>query len=136
MKYALCLIVMLFSLPTLAEDVNCRNTASCVKQECCVPSCDSHTTVCKDRVITKIKKVTVERVVTQTVEKKVFNKNRISILGGVGPTGLNQPTATEVDLVRGAVGGLMYQRSLTESWSLGIQLQTNQTALIGGGYSW
>jgi hypothetical protein len=63
------------------------------------------------------------------VEKRVQKKNHISLLGGMGPTRIDQPQNNRVDLIRGPVGGLMYQRNVSESWELGVQGQTNQTAL-------
>lgn len=79
------------------------------------------------------KKVIVDRPVEVekrvTIIKRVQKKNHISLLGGAGPTRISQPQNDRVDLLRGPVGGAMYQRDLSESWGAGLQLQTNQTAL-------
>lgn len=66
--------------------------------------------------------------VRRTVEKKVYKKNRVSALAGGGPTRLTTEPGSVV-LERGLVLGAQYQRSLNESLSLGIQVQTNQTVL-------
>ena len=85
-----------------------------------------------------VKEVIVDRPVE--VEKRVVvikhvrKKNRIYLLGGMGPVKLDQVSPTQTNLDRGLVGGAMYQRSLTESWNIGIQGQTNQTVLGTVGY--
>ena len=109
---------------------------------CCTDKCAKSKTIVKKVVVEKIveKPVIVEKVVEKIVYqdrtilqtriiKKERKKNRISLLGGVGPTKLSQPNDSRVDLDRGLVGGVMYQRSISESWSLGVQGQTNQTVL-------
>jgi hypothetical protein len=81
------------------------------------------------KVVEKVVQV-VDRpvLVKRTVEKKVYKKNRISVLAGGGPTRLStEPNA--VVLERGIVLGAQYQRSLNDTLSLGIQVQTNQTVL-------
>jgi hypothetical protein len=64
-------------------------------------------------------------------------KNRISLLAGQGPKeGLDRSkTATTVTVESkvGAVGGLQYQRLVTEDISLGIQGQTNESVLVNIG---
>ena len=75
-------------------------------------------------------KVEVEKRVT--VIKRVYKKNHLSLLAGVGPTRIDKPQNDRVDLLRGPVGGLMYQRSFSESCSGGLQLQTNQSVLAVG----
>ncbi len=42
---------------------------------------------------------------------------------------MDQTSADNVNLNRGAVGGAMYQRLIGETFSVGIQAQTNQTVL-------
>jgi hypothetical protein len=66
--------------------------------------------------------------VTQTVYRKVQKKNRISLLGGTGPTRVST-TQSEVRLERGAVVGAQYQRMLGDSLSVGVQVQSNETVL-------
>ena len=66
--------------------------------------------------------------VTQTIVKKVQKKNRISALGGTGPTRVSV-TSSEVRLERGPVFGVQYQRMLGEDLSVGVQVQSNETVL-------
>ena len=66
--------------------------------------------------------------VTRTLVKKVQKKNRLSVLGGSGPTKLSV-TPSEARLERGAIIGAQYQRLVTESISLGVQVQSNETVL-------
>lgn len=83
-------------------------------------------------IVTKTKQATQ----TTCVENRNF-KNRVSLLGGDGPN-------TKVDVERsgntvsmesktGAVGGVQYQRSITDRLNLGVQLQSNETGLISVG---
>jgi hypothetical protein len=66
--------------------------------------------------------------VTETVYRKVQKKNRISLLGGTGPTRLST-TKSEVRLERDVIVGAQYQRVLTDSLSVGVQIQSNETVL-------
>jgi hypothetical protein len=81
-----------------------------------------------------------ERIVTkETVTKTVScqadpKRNRVSgLLGNVAQGGLNRndanPETVEVESNVGVVGGVMYQRLLTDRLSLGVQVQTSETAL-------
>lgn len=111
-----------------------------VHAQCCAPK-----PVCpkvRTKIVTKVveKPVIVEKekvvvvkqdvpyVMTRTFIKKVQKKNRISFLGGTGPTKVSA-TSEEVRLERGAVVGVQYQRMLGDSLSVGIQVQSNQTVL-------
>jgi len=66
--------------------------------------------------------------VTQTVYRKVQKKNRISLLGGTGPTRVSI-AQSEVRLERGVIVGAQYQRMLGDSLSVGVQVQSNETVL-------
>lgn len=66
--------------------------------------------------------------VVQTIYKKVQKKNRISALGGTGPTKVDV-VPTEVRLERGPVFGVQYQRMMGDTLSVGVQVQSNQTVL-------
>jgi hypothetical protein len=66
--------------------------------------------------------------IKETVEKRVYKKNRIAILGGVGPARLTV-TPSEARVDKRAVFGLQYQRVLEEGLSVGIQAQSNSTIL-------
>lgn len=84
----------------------------------------------KPVVVTKevVKVVEKPVVVTKTVYKNIQKKNRLSLLGGTGPTKLSLGK-DEARMERGAVFGVQYQRSLNNTLSLGVQVQTNQTVL-------
>jgi len=140
------LILALFSLAVHAEEKSVTQSGNTIninvnKGGCCEPKCKQQKpkvitkTVVKEVIVEKPVEVIVEKpvdhtiYVTKTVTKKVQKKNRISLLGGLGPTRIDQPQNNRVDLIRGPVGGAMYQRMLNESLSVGIQGQTNQTVL-------
>jgi hypothetical protein len=60
--------------------------------------------------------------------KKIQKQNRISGLVGMGPTNLVvTPSAASIE--RGIVIGVQYQRMINEQLSLGVQIQSNETAL-------
>jgi hypothetical protein len=67
----------------------------------------------------------------------VHNKNRIAVLGGRGAKeGLDKTVRTnevEIESRVGAVGGVQYQRLITDRISVGGQVQTNKTGLISIG---
>lgn len=80
-------------------------------------------------------------IVTKTEKSKMVSctsndpaKNRIALLGGHGAqAGLNSSvsgTTTEVESNVGLVGGLQYQRLITDTISLGVQGQTNKTGSV------
>ena len=76
----------------------------------------------------KVVQQSVPVVVTKTLIKRVQKKNRISLLGGSGPTKLSV-SSSDANLERGPVVGAQYQRLVGETISVGLQLQTNQTVL-------
>ena len=81
------------------------------------------------------KEVIVTKEVIKTVEPK---KNEVKLLGGVGPSGYETellPTSFHMSQGYQATFGLGYERHLTEEWSLEAIACTNETALLGVGYS-
>jgi hypothetical protein len=96
---------------------------------CCAPKIKP-----KPRCQTKILYVNkvIEKPITITKEKiivkKVPKKNRLSGLAGLGPTRLNI-SPTEAALERGVVGGVQYQRMLGDTFSIGVQVQSNESVL-------
>ena len=64
-------------------------------------------------------------------------KNRVSLHGGMGPSGnlKVQSDGNKVTVETGptAVGGLSYQRNITDEVSVGGQVQTNQSVLFSLG---
>jgi hypothetical protein len=76
---------------------------------------------------------------TKQVDKLVCgpDKNRVSLLAGNGPKeGLdrsNNGSTVTVESRTGAVGGLQYQRLITDRISIGGQIQSNESALINVG---
>lgn len=65
------------------------------------------------------------------------DKNRISVMAGNGPKeGLDRSKSTSSVTVEsrvGVVGGVQYQRMVTEKVSLGVQGQTNESVLFNIG---
>lgn len=65
------------------------------------------------------------------------NRNRIRVLGGVGPSGgLNissTPSSATISTDSGAVLGVGYDRLINDKLSVGGQIQTNDTVLINVG---
>ena len=62
-------------------------------------------------------------------------KNRISVLGGYGNKAsvsktVDSPSQTTVKTNEGAVGGLQFQRKVSDKVSIGAQGQTNKTVSI------
>lgn len=77
--------------------------------------------------------VTHDLEATHLLCKGADYKNRVSALGGVAPNGklsaAQVGTTAVVESQYGAVGGLQYQRKLGDRFSVGAQVQTNQSAL-------
>ena len=65
------------------------------------------------------------------------HRNRISLLAGNGPKGgldrSSTPAKVSVESRTGAIGGVQYQRLLTERLSIGAQVQTNKSGLLNIG---
>lgn len=87
--------------------------------------------------------VVIERVVEKVVEKEVikevhtYKKNRVRLLGGFGLVGTDlasYPNKVVVSSSMGPVLGVEYTRMVNERISVGVDLLSNQTALIGVGY--
>ena len=91
----------------------------------------------KFKVVPRVQQFIITK--TKQLDKTVCTpeKNRISLLAGKGPQeGLNRTkTATSVTIETdvGAIGGLQYQRLVTDKISLGIQGQTNESVLVNIG---
>ncbi len=139
-KKFLVLGMVMFSIQIAAADPVTNNITvngccnSCSKPKIIVKKVIVEKPIVVEKVV-EVEKPTVKilyvdrPVIQKQVVTKKNKKNRISLLGGVGPVGLTQPSSTEIDLVRGPVGGIMYQRLITDRVSLGIQGQTNSTVL-------
>jgi hypothetical protein len=80
-------------------------------------------------------------VTTRTERSKVVscstnepNKNRVAVLGGYGTkegvSASSNGSTVSVESKTGVVGGAQYQRMLDDTWSLGVQGQTNKTGSI------
>jgi len=86
----------------------------------------------QEKIVTKVQNT---KVVSCT--NNITSKNRVSALGGYGSQGglnvSNNGSRVEVESKMGAVGGLQYQRLLTDELSVGVQVQTNSASslLIG-----
>ena len=91
----------------------------------------------KFKVVPRKQQRIVSKVATSTIklcQTPSEFKNRVSLLAGRGTkSGLDKSASlTRVDIESriGAVGGLQYQRLLTEKISVGVQGQTNQTGSL------
>ena len=133
MKTAIVLLVSLF-LANAAQAQCCEQKPACPKVRTKVITkvvekiVEKPIIVEQDRVQVVKQAVPVIITKTVTVYKRIQKKNRISLLGGTGPTKVSV-TSSEVRLERGAVVGAQYQRMVGESLSLGVQVQSNQTVL-------
>lgn len=86
------------------------------------------------------KTLVVEKAVEKIVEKRVevSNKtsNRVRLLGGVGPTGVEAEKRGQsivVSPLYGPVGGLGYDRMIKNNVSVGAQIMSNGTGALGLG---
>lgn len=108
----------------------------CVKQadgrESCVPAEKFKVVARKQQFI-----VTKTKQLDKTMCSAELNKNRVSLLAGNGPKeGLDKtvtPTQVTIESRTGAVGGVQYQRLITDKISVGAQVQSNQSALVNVG---
>lgn len=113
----------------------------CVKQtdgrESCVPA-EKFKVVARQQqfIVTKVQQNTETQCTTDTSKA-----NRVSLLVGKGPKNKldvdssNAPNEVDVSNRYGTVGGVQYQYKFEDSnWSIPLQLQTNESALIGVGY--
>jgi hypothetical protein len=77
-----------------------------------------------------------ENKVAKSEEKDNKNKNRIRLMGGIGPSGFDttkRRNSVEVETTEDILGGVGYDRLITEEWSLGGQVLSNGTYTIGLG---
>ena len=100
--------------------------------------CEKCRTCQKPKVIYKTKKVYKDKIVVKErlVTKYRTRKNRLRVLGGVGPTGVGAEVLGNKAFTfeeTGAVFGLGYDRLLTDQFFLGIQGLTNETFLLNLG---
>ena len=71
------------------------------------------------------------------VSEKPAHKNRVRLLGGVGPNGFNPAVSSSnvvVTTTDGLLGGVGYDRMLDDRWSIGGQAFTNRTYTLGIGF--
>jgi len=129
---------------TITQSGNDNNANICAPKIIVQPakSCNACNTCQVPKVITKykVRKQYVTKTVVKEVVKEVprkLKRNRIKLLGGYGPTGVDVTrTATRATVreVEGLVLGLSYDRLITETISLGVQAQTNETYLVSVGF--
>lgn len=85
------------------------------------------------------KTTVVEKASKQMCEESGFReqkKNRIRLMGGRGPDGVQADTgatSTRIKMSQGLVGGVGYDRSLNEEVNAGVQIMSNGTATLGLG---
>lgn len=68
-------------------------------------------------------------------EKTVYKKNTVKGFVGYGPADLNRRSSNTVDLDRQPFLGVGYQRHLNEEISVEVIGTTNESLMIGGGFS-
>ncbi len=82
-------------------------------------------------LVTKTKQASV----TKCSQERL--KNRISLLGGEGPkkkvSVSSDANSVTMESKSGAVGGIQYQRSLTERINVGAEVLSNETGLVSIG---
>lgn len=90
----------------------------------------------KFKVVPRKQQFIVSKTLSMTV-CSASEKNRVSVIGGYGTTGaLKKNTKglpagkVTVDTKEGAVGGLQYQRKISDIISIGVQGQSNKTTSI------
>jgi hypothetical protein len=139
MKSVFTVLGLLLSLQAFASDPNSCEVAQ-PKPSC---SCKLPRKHRKHKVIVKHactkQVVVVEKsvIVEKTVEVEVIRKNRLRLLGGVGPTGstiIAAPGIVTLSRDYGLVFGLGYSRLLSQRVSLEINVLSNATGLAGVGY--
>lgn len=142
MKTLLISLIVLLCVPTVnAAGVTCvddckqilegttKDQAACLAKRDCGPQLKKKDAEIKkrDQEIVALKKQIEES------NKEPKRKNRISLLAGQGPQeGLKQErngSSVSVESKVGMIGGLQYQRLITDRVNLGLQLQTNKTIL-------
>lgn len=77
--------------------------------------------------------VTHDLEATHLVCKAEQSKNRVSVLGGYGSRGLKVTTSgttVSIEEQTGLTGGLQYQRKITDKFSIGGQVQTNNSGAL------
>lgn len=83
----------------------------------------------QQRVITRVASHTLK-----SCKEISFRKNRVAALAGLGQReGLTKDVSAsriDIETKTGLVGGLQYQRSLNDRFSVGAQAQTNKTGSL------
>jgi hypothetical protein len=93
----------------------------------------------KFKVVPRLQQFLITKTKQQTTTMCSADKNRLSVLAGKGPkNGLDvdksqAPNKVSVENEYGGVGGLQYQRLVTDRVSVGAQVQTNESVLLGIG---
>ena len=93
----------------------------------------------KFKVVARKQQYLVSRTLREdkTICSAEINKNRVSLNLGQGPKGTLSTSKTaskvEVESQVGIVGGLQYQRLITDKISISGQIQNNNTGLLGVG---
>jgi hypothetical protein len=70
-------------------------------------------------------------------EEELHNKNRVRLMAGAGPTGMRDArsaSSIHIESSYGLVGGLGYDRQISNRFSLGAAGYTNGTLSLGVGY--
>lgn len=95
----------------------------------------------KTREVVKWKTRTVEKPVDRIITKEVpvYKKNNLSLFVGQGPNAVEIYKYDDEYRARdgeGIIGGLMYQRHVTPSWTVGFGGSSNESYFGTTGFSW
>lgn len=144
MKVSVIIVLAVFINICWAESLSVTNNTGTINVKgCCPQTCKPKVKVVEKKVEVPVvveKVEYVDRVETKVVVKRVKKHNRISLLGGVGPTKLDRVSDSQVNLEQGPVAGGMYQYQLDSPWSLGglythgLDGKSNHTVLGTVGY--
>ena len=154
MKYIISLAILFVSAQATAQEVSRETAAAQQHIERVRPNGKVETFDGDEWIIVKkgpkkakpkvapapVETKVVEKEVVRTVEKTVtvtkIQKNRLSLVGGIGATGkVDYSFDSSAGSFRaksdiGAVGGLLYQRKVSDKISIGVQGQTNKTGSL------
>lgn len=68
-------------------------------------------------------------------ERRVYKKNTVKGFLGYGPNDLERANSTRVELERSPFVGVGYQRHLNEEFSIEVIGTSNESLMLGGGFS-
>ena len=121
------------------QQVQYCSTPKIIVKNICKPTVRSKV-IYKERIVYKKQKakIIIKKEIKEVRVITPILKNSIRLLGGVGPTGVSVENVGSKAFAyedKGAVLGLGYTRRLNRRWSLEGNALTNETFLLGVGFS-